>query len=312
MSKLEKFLSSRDSISLLMELCLRSLLKKDEDKSEGEEKKVKVEGASNATADAIAHPAHPAHPLSLDLPADCKDNPAKLLGPEDEATEQKNATLAYNAIRILKKLSEKAPGILYNNLNLLAALHHMLPVCLANSEASNNKHILATSLLNHSGYQVHQRASVTMEIAYRNAHQLKLLCEVIIQYCRTNPADANTPHSSEMFEQLSFSLLPVLTMKLSIVDFTFLLDFFRAEMPMLCASSSAKKQMLRKTFSLVAGKRASVALKVKIIQVTLSFLSFVHWKCLFLEALNLHHHPFYLLGGGVAPADQNLFRQRCN
>ena len=74
-------------------------------------------------------------------------------------------------------------------------------------------------------------------------------------------------HTAEMFQKMVFSLLPVLTMKTSIIDFTFLSDFLKFEVPMLSCSPSAKKEILRKTFDLVAGKKASIAFKVKIIQV---------------------------------------------
>ena len=225
--------------------------------------------------------------------------------PEDEATEQRNATLVHNSFQIIKKLSFLSPYVLFDNYNFLLNLQSMIPICLLNCENSNNKHILQTNLLPFSNYSVHQKAIVTMEIAYRNANQLKLLCEIIIQYCRSYPADSNTNlfekendnkvninesikkynitntkikdgntnsninniHTIELFEKMFFSLLPVLAMKTCIIDFTFLSDFLKFEIPILCSSPSAKKEILRKAFDLIAGKKASMALKVKIIQV---------------------------------------------
>lgn len=147
-------------------------------------------------------------------------------------------------------------------------LRQLVPVCFEISESTQ------TSPHQHNplpflgpGPPSHHRATLHMETAYRNAHKLRLLCEIIIQYCRTNPASANSSQSSETFEMMTFSLLPVLTMKLCAVDFTFLSDFFKSEIPLLCTSAAAKKQILRKSFGVVAGKRASVALKVKVVQV---------------------------------------------
>ena len=303
-TKFEKFLASRESIFLLTPYCFRPLLRKEEDKikenTEGKEKinnSVAVrEGTSDSTAlvpsststtatdskENIPIKSEKEHSLSLKLPG--------TFSAEEEAVEQRHAILSYNTFRILKRLSQCAPLILFNNIPFLNALQHMIPICLQNTEINCYNKISQSTTLPYSGYSLHQKAVVAMEITYRNAHQLKLLCEIIIEYCRSNPADANnssTPHNNthstthtntsnthsshnthnEMFEQMIFSLLPVLTMKTCIVDFTFLFDFLKFEVPVLCASASAKKQLLKKTFYLVAGKRASVALKVKVIQV---------------------------------------------
>ena len=263
--------------------------------------------------------------------------------PDDEATIQRNGNLSHNSFLIIKKLSILSPYTLFNNFEFLMNLQLMISTCLINFEKSNTKRILETNLLPFSGYSIHQRAVVTMEIAHRNANQLKLLCEIIIQYCRSFPSDTHTKfcdkninnsnlnqndntrdvdgkstnknfnteiniktckesntthnnsndnnsniksnidndddndnndenvkenvHTAEMFQKMVFSLLPVLTMKTSIIDFTFLSDFLKFEIPMLTCSPSAKKEILRKTFDLVAGKKASIAFKVKIIQV---------------------------------------------
>ena len=265
--------------------------------------------------------------------------------PDDEATIQRNGNLSHNSFLIIKKLSILSPYTLFNNFEFLMNLQLMISTCLTNFEKSNTKRILETNLLPFSGYSIHQRAIVTMEIAHRNANQLKLLCEIIIQYCRSFPSDTHTNfcdknmnnsnlnqnentrnvdgtstnknknvnteiniktskesntthnnsndnnsniksnidndddndnndenvkenvHTAEMFQKMVFSLLPVLTMKTSIIDFTFLSDFLKFEVPMLSCSPSAKKEILRKTFDLVAGKKASIAFKVKIIQV---------------------------------------------
>ena len=147
-------------------------------------------------------------------------------------------------------------------------LRQLVPVCFEISEKTQtNPHQHNPLTFLGPGPPPHHRATLHMETAYRNAHKLRLLCEIIIQYCRTNPANASSSQSSETFELMTFSLLPVLTMKLCAVDFTFLSDFFKSEIPLLCTSAAAKKQILRRSFGVVAGKRASVALKVKVVQV---------------------------------------------
>lgn len=228
-------------------------------------------------------------------------------GTGDEATEQLNAVLSYNALRLIHRLSQNSNFlcVLFDNPSLLSTLRHMVAVCLAKNEGSNRKHILLTSLLSFSSHSLHQRATVTMENNYRDAHQLKLLCDIIIQYCRLYNPDAVSSISivsSQNFELMSFSLLPVLTMKQCIIDFTFLLDFFKLEIPILCSSSSAKRQILWKLLNMVAGKLgggggvASVALKVKLLQVSLllNFFVFSNFIPYFNQALYLFATSFTL------------------
>ena len=280
--------------------------------------------------------------------------------PDDEATIQRNGNLSHNSFLIIKKLSILSPHTLFDNFEFLQNLQSMVSACLINCENSNSKRILETNLLSFSNYSIHQRAVVTMEVAYRNSNQLKSLCEIIIQYCRSFPSDSHTKfcntnrkdlnlnqnenskvnimknkkkndgdnnnnkndnnnnnndnnnnnnddnnlkeniHTTDMFQKMIFSLLPVLTMKISIIDFTFLSDFFKFEFPLLSCSPTAKKEILRKTFDLVAGKKASVPLKVKVIQVyqfififiLLFFILIIHFLLLFFIFIFIFY--FYL------------------
>jgi hypothetical protein len=196
----------------------------------------------------------------------------------DEAKEQMNAALSYNALRLIHKLAQSSNhlSVLFDNSSLLSTLKRMVPICLSMNDCCNRKHILHTSLLFYSTYTLHQRATLTMENNYRTSHQLKLLCDIIIRYCRLyNPVGVNsTSISAQNFEVMLFSLLPVLIMKHSIIDFTFLLDFFKSEMPILCSTASAKRLILWQILKMVAGKQGAegggtlVALKVKLIQVS--------------------------------------------
>jgi hypothetical protein len=274
-TKFEKFLASAESVTMLSKLCFNSMLT-EEDKEGGKDTKCSDSsdaalsdsasgtGTGSVGEETVGDSARPGVPP---LPLDAIPG----AGIEEDVAQQKKATLAYNALLLLRKLSERCPTVLYSNPALLCTLRQLVPVYLAISEGCNSSHVLSGSILPYADSSLHQKASVTMEMAYRNAHQLKVLCEIIIRYCRSNPADANSSNSFDTFELMAFSLLPVLTMKICILDFTFLVDFYRSEIPYLCFSPPAKKQILRKTFSLVAGKKASVALKVKIIQVSRFF-----------------------------------------
>jgi hypothetical protein len=284
-TKFEKFLASAESVTMLSKLCFSSMLTEedkegDKDSKSSDSSDVAISGSASGTgagtgtvgeetAGESARPGVP--PLPLDaIPG---------AGIEEDVAQQKKATLAYNALLLLRKLSERCPTVLYSNPALLCTLRQLVPVYLAISEGCNSSHVLRGSTLPYADSSLHQKAAVTMEMAYRNAHQLKVLCEIIIRYCRSNPADANSSNSFDTFELMAFSLLPVLTMRICILDFTFLVDFYRSEIPYLCFSPPAKKQILRKTFSLVAGKKASVALKVKIIQVCLLCYCVVMLHC---------------------------------
>lgn len=274
-SKFEKFLASAESVTMLSKLCFSSMLTEEDKEGDKDGKSSEssdaamsdsasgVSGAGAGAAGGEETASDPARPGVAPLPSDSIPG----AGIEEDVAQQKKATLAYNALLLLRKLSERCPTALYSNPALLSTLRQLVPVYLAISEGCNSSHVLSGSILPYADSSLHQKASLTMEMAYRNAHQLKVLCEIIIRYCRSNPADATSTHSFDTFELMSFSLLPVLTMKICILDFTFLVDFYRSEIPYLCYSPPAKKQILRKTFSLVAGKKASVALKVKVIQV---------------------------------------------
>lgn len=296
-------LASRDNILLLSQLSLSQITrKKSERKEDGEKGGVSEISTTNGIAgDSGAAPGSESMmPLSVppiiapkeEVHPNVDQGGEDVLVPpmEDEPAEQRNAALLYNALRIIKKLSEKSPHILYSNHQLLSTLTQLVPQCQASNESTTSKHILLTSLLSFSSYSLHQRATIAMENAYRNAHQLSLLSEILIGYCRLHPypTDADSllqPGRSQLFEDTFFSLAPVLTMKSCILDFTFLLDFYRSEVPFLCSSSHARKRIIRKTFNLVASKREKVALKVKLVQVSMSlsprnFILFPSLLCL--------------------------------
>jgi hypothetical protein len=176
----------------------------------------------------------------------------------DEVKEQMNTALSYNALRLIHKLSQNSDylSVLFDNTSLLSILKRMVTVCLSQNDGCNRKHILHTSLLLYSPYSLHQRATLTMENNYRASHQLNLLCDITIRYCRLyNPDEISSilKISPQNFELMSFSLLPVLIMKHSILDFTFLLNFFKSEIPVLCSTSTAKRQILWRVLKMVAG-----------------------------------------------------------
>lgn len=284
LSSFEKVIASNESVNILLKLCLIPLLKKEEDQDkEGSEGSGKYfEGASDAASDALQ--GGQKDPSRLPLPP-FKPGVVSGLGTgqragtgvgagggagaggEEDAAAQRSATLAYNALRLLQKMSERCPSILFSNPSLLSVLRHLVPLCLTMSESSVAVPPPSPATLVFLDYALHLKGIVTMEASYRHAHQLQLLCEIIIQYCRLHKADSQSLFGYDTFELMAFSLLPVLTMRLCILDFTFLLDFFKNEVPSLCTSPASKKKILRKTFNLVAGKRASAALKVKVIQV---------------------------------------------
>ena len=279
LSSFEKVIASNESVNILLKLCLIPLLKKDEDQDkekDGSEGTAKYhEGSSSAEVASDAPQGGQKDPSRLPLPPFKTGVIAGLgagqragVGAEEDAASQRSATLAYNALRLLQKMSERCPSILFNNPSLLSVLRHLVPLCLTISEGSVAVHPPSPTTLVFLDYAQHLKGIVTMEAAYRHAHQLQLLCEIIIQYCKMHRSDS-TSHlfGYDTFELMAFSLLPVLTMRLCILDFTFLLDFFKRDVPSLCTSPASKKKILRKTFSLVAGKRASAALKVKVIQV---------------------------------------------
>ena len=307
LSSFEKVIASNESVNILLKLCLIPLLKKEEDQDkEGSEGSGKYfEGASDATSDALQGgqkdpsrlplpPFKPGIISGLGAGQRAGTGAGAGAGAEEDAAAQRSATLAYNALRLLQKMSERCPSILFSNPSLLSVLRHLVPLCLTMSESSVAVPPPSPATLVFLDYALHLKGIVTMEASYRHAHQLQLLCEIIIQYCRLHKADSQSLFGYDTFELMAFSLLPVLTMRLCILDFTFLLDFFKNEVPSLCTSPASKKKILRKTFNLVAGKRASAALKVKVIQVwhVLSLFFF----CLHLLAkIILYHIEFCVI-----------------
>ena len=286
LSSFEKVIASNESVNILLKLCLIPLLKKEEDQDkEGSEGSGKYfEGASDAASEVLQGGQR--DPSRLALPPfkpgvisglGAGQRAGAGSGGEEDAAAQRSATFAYNALRLLQKMAERCPSILFSNPSLLSVLRHLVPLCLTMSESSVSVPPSSPATLVFLDYALHLKGIVTMETSYRHAHQLQLLCEIIIQYCRLHKADSQSLFGYDTFELMAFSLLPVLTMRLCILDFTFLLDFFKNEVPSLCTSPASKKKILRKTFNLVAGKRASAALKVKVIQVwhvmALSFFS---------------------------------------
>lgn len=152
------------------------------------------------------------------------------------------ATASLNSLLIIRQLSILHPPFLQEHPEIVEALRALL------AEYVSERH-------NNAGRESgHHTVFGEIEVQCQRHEFLRLLCEIFLMFCRSCPSDTS----------VLFDLIMVLQSPTS-VDYTFLVDFFKHELPKIF-TSQRKQQLIREFLGLYSNQSVSAEQKVITLQ----------------------------------------------